>query len=265
MSDIVNIKIRQFEPDAMVQNKIILIIGPQYSGKSWLNRDLLWYINTPFGILSDPTESLKRFYGEILPKQCKQSEINDDIISKFCNRATKISEFNKDFNRNLDGRSLLILDNCVPDLIDMKWEKNKNFKFIFTTGKEASVSMVLTSPYPLKMPAHYLSAIDYVFILHDNNKKNKKALWDMFGGMFGTIEQFTSVMDQCTKDYGCMVIDRTKVSDKLTDQVYWYKASSDPKKRFLGSKRLWQTCLNSSITLEELLTDPLRLFAKNGQ
>lgn len=264
MSDIVNIKIRPFDPDTMISNKIILIVGPQYSGKSWLNRELLYYINTPFAILADPTEGLKSFYGDILPKQCKPSEVNDDTISKFCNRAIKLSEFNKQYNRRLDSRSLLILDNCVPDLIDMKWEKNKNFKFIFRTGKEANISMVITAPYPLKMPSHYLSSIDYVFILHDNNKKNKKALWDMFGGMFGTIDQFTSVMDQCTRDYGCMVIDRTKVSDKLTDQVYWYKAKSNPKKPLLGSKRLWQTCLNSSITLDELLIEPLRLFAKSS-
>lgn len=263
MSDVVNIKIKPFEPDAMIPNKIILIIGPQYSGKSWLTRELLYYMNTPFAILSDPTEALKGFYGDILPKQCKQTEINNDMISKFCNRAIKLAEFNKQYHRKLDTRSLLILDNCVPDLIDMKWERNKNFKFIFGSGKEANMSLVITSPYPLKMPAHYLSSVDYVFILHDNNKKNKKSLWDMFGGMFGTQDQFNDVMDQCTQKYGCMVIDRTKISDKLTDQVYWFKSKEDPKKYYLGSRRLWQTTLNSAITIDELMVEPLQLFAKD--
>lgn len=263
MSDIVNIKIRPFEPDRMIPNKIILIIGPQYSGKSYLNRDLLYFINTPFAILSDPTEALSGFYGDILPKQCKLDDIDNDTLGLLCNRQKILAEFNKRYKRNLDTSALLVLDNCVPDLIDLKWDKNKNFKFLFRTGKEANVSMIITSPYPLKMPAHYLSAIDYVFILHDNNKKNKKALWDMFGGMFSSLDQFTTVMDQCTKNYGCMVIDRTKVSDRLNEQVYWYNAGKkSPRNFYMGSKRLWNTLLKSSITLEELMTEPLRLFTK---
>lgn len=262
MNDIVNIKIRQFEPDRMRSDKIILIIGPQYSGKTHLLKNLLYYVNTPFAVLANPNEFATETYGSILPKPCKIDELTNDILEKFCNRNRILLEFNKRYDRKLDTHSCLVLDNCVPDLIDMRWDKNKDFKFLFRAGKDAQMSALITSPYPLKMPQHYLSAVDYVFILQDTNKKNKKTLFDMFGGMFDTIDQFTSVMAQCSLNYGCMVIDRTKLSGNLSDCVSWYKAPAQNTNFYMGSPKLWNICMKSSITLNELLTEPLRLFSK---
>lgn len=263
MNDVVKIRIRQFEPDRMRTDKIILIIGPQYSGKTHLLKNLLYYVNSPFSVLVHPNEFATEEYGKILPKQCKMDELTKDVLEKFCNRNRMLLEFNKRYDRRLDSQSCLVLDNCVPDLIDLKWDKNKDFKFLFRAGKDAHISTIITSPYPsFKMPQHYLSAVDYVFILRDTNKKNKKILFDKFGGMFDTIDQFTSVLHQCTSDYSCMVIDRTKLSGNLSDSVFWYKAPENNRKFYMGSPKLWDICVNSSITLNELLTEPLRLFSK---
>lgn len=264
MSEVINIKIKQFEPDKMIPDKNCLIVGPQYSGKTHLLKNLLYYINAPFGVLVHPNEFATETYGNMLPKQCKLDDINKEMLHKFCNRSRTLIEFNKRYDRKLDGQACLILDNCVPDLLDMKWDKNQDFKFLFRAGKDANISTIITAPYPLKMPQHYLSAIDYVFILRDTNKKYKKMLFDMFGGMFDTFEQFNSVMTQCTADYGCMVIDCTKLSGNLSDSVYWYKAPRENRKFYMGSPKLWEMCINSSITLDELLMEPLRLFSKNG-
>jgi len=265
MNDVVNIRVRQFEPDRMRSDKIALIIGPQYSGKTHLLKNLLYYVNTPFAVLAHPNEFATEEYGNILPKQCKMDKLTKDTLEKFCNRNRVLLKFNKRYDRRLDSQACLVLDNCVPDLIDMKWDKNKDFKFLFRAGKDAHISTIITCPYPLKMPQYYLSAVDYVFILRDTNKKNKKALFDMFGGMFDTLDQFTSVLEQCTESHGCMVIDRTRLSGNMSDSVYWYKAPSRDRKFYMGSPKLWDICVNSSITLNELLTEPLRLFSKKKQ
>lgn len=262
MNEVVNIKIRQFEPDRMRSDKIILVIGPQYSGKTHLSKNLLYYVNTPFAVLVHPSEFATGAYGNILPKACKIDVLKKDILEKFCNRNKMLLEFNKRYERELDSQACLVLDNCVADLIEMRWDKNKDFKFLFTTGKDAHISALITSPFPLKMPQHYLSAVDYVFILRDTSKKNKKDLFNMYGGMFDTIDQFTSVMNQCTASHGCMVIDRTNLSGNLSDSVYWYKAPKHNRKFYMGSPKLWDISVNSSITLNELLTEPLRLFSK---
>jgi hypothetical protein len=57
--------------------------------------------------------------------------------------------------------------------------------------------------------------------------------------MFPTFESFCQVMDQCTENYECLVINNNAKSNKLHDQIFWYKAN--PQGDFkLGSKEFWE-------------------------
>lgn len=45
-------------------------------------------------------------------------------------------------------------------------------------------------------------------------------------------------MDSCTENYECLVINNNAKSNKLDEQVYWYKA--EPHEPFrIGSDTLW--------------------------
>ena len=92
------------------------------------------------------------------------------------------------------------------------------------------------------------------------NKSNKKKLFADFGGMFGTFDNFEEIFDQCTINYRALVIDRTKRSQDISDQVYWYKAPKRPRSFRVGSPKLWSICYNTSVSLDDLLTKPLMLF-----
>ena len=260
--NVVNIRIRKFDVEKMRVNKTIYIEGPQYSGKSHLLKNLLYYINNPFCLLINPNEFASNGFLNILPTQCKQGELTADIMEKFVGRQKMLMEFNKRHKRSLDSHACLIMDNCVPDLIALKWDKNKHFKFLFQSGKEAQVTSIFTSPYPLKMPAHYYTSIDYVFILRETNKAHQRQLFNMFGGMFDSLEQFTDMLNQCTVNYGCLVIDRTKMSGKLSDVVFWYRAPRKERTFYLGSTNLWKTCYGKSVTIDDLLTKPLIMYSK---
>jgi hypothetical protein len=56
--------------------------------------------------------------------------------------------------------------------------------------------------------------------------------------MFPTFEMFCDFMDQCTENYECLVICNNVSSNKLEDQVFWYKASDHPPFR-LCDPSLW--------------------------
>ena len=45
--------------------------------------------------------------------------------------------------------------------------------------------------------------------------------------MFDNEKQFKHALNQCTEDYGCLVLDTTSTSNKLQDQVFYYKAKPD--------------------------------------
>jgi hypothetical protein len=50
---------------------------------------------------------------------------------------------------------------------------------------------------------------------------------------------FSKVMDACTENYECLVLDNTVKSNKITDCVFWYKAKVRTGFR-VGSPNLWK-------------------------
>jgi hypothetical protein len=57
--------------------------------------------------------------------------------------------------------------------------------------------------------------------------------------MFPSFEVFCQVMDQCTENFECLVVHNNAKSNKLEDQVFWYKA--DPHDEFrIGATEFWE-------------------------
>ena len=63
-------------------------------------------------------------------------------------------------------------------------------------------------------------------ILRENIVSNRRRIYEHYAGMFPTFEIFQSIMDQCTENYECLVIHNNAKSNKIEDQVFWYKADS---------------------------------------
>ena len=57
--------------------------------------------------------------------------------------------------------------------------------------------------------------------------------------MFPSFEMFCQVMDQCTENYECLVINNNAKSNKLCDQVFWYKAEERPAFK-IGADQYWK-------------------------
>ena len=90
---------------------------------------------------------------------------------------------------------------------------------------------IISMQYPLGIPPNLRTNIDFIFILRENIVANRKRIYDNYAGMFPTFEIFCQVMDQCTENFECLVIDNTTKSNKLEDTVFWYKADSRPSFR----------------------------------
>ena len=70
-------------------------------------------------------------------------------------------------------------------------------------------------------------------------RQNRENLYKAFFGVFPTFDSFCQVMDACTENYECLVLDNTSKSNKITDCVFWYKA---PLRRGfkVGGPSFWQ-------------------------
>ena len=83
--------------------------------------------------------------------------------------------------------------------------------------------------YPLGVPPNLRTNIDYTFILREPYLRNKKIIYENYAGMFPTFDSFCQIMDACTENYECLVISNNAKSNKLVDQIFWYKARDNGK------------------------------------
>ncbi len=230
-----------FKPD---ENKgpVIVLIGKRDTGKSFLVRDLLYYKqDIPIGTVISGTEEGNGFYGKLVPKLFIHNEYNTAIIENILKRQrTVLKQIKKEMETykrsTIDPRAFVILDDC---LYDNTWARDKMMRLLFMNGRHWKIMLVITMQYPLGIPPTLRTNIDYVFILRENYIANRKRIYENYAGMFPTFEAFCQVMDNCTENYECLVINNNSKSNKLTDQVFWYKADNHNDFR-LGSKEFWE-------------------------
>ena len=80
--------------------------------------------------------------------------------------------------------------------------------------------------------------IDYIFVLRENILQNREKIYKNFFGIFPSFEMFNQVMNSCTENFECLVLDNTSRSNKIEDCVFWYKAKLHSNFR-IGSPELW--------------------------
>tara|TARA_Y100000389_G_scaffold196374_1_gene229219 strand:- start:841 stop:1674 length:834 start_codon:yes stop_codon:yes gene_type:complete len=246
-----------FKPD---ENKgpVIVLIGRRDTGKSFLVKDLLYYHqDIPIGTVISGTEVGNGFYSKHVPKLFIHNEYNSGIVENILKRQkTVLKQVKREIETykrsNIDPRAFTILDDC---LYDATWTKDKVMRLLFMNGRHWKVMLVITMQYPLGIPPNLRTNIDYVFILREPYIANRKRIYENYAGMFPTFESFCQVMDQCTENYECLVIDNNTKSNKLHDQIYWYKAESHSDFK-LGSKEFWELSKDINSDDEEEIYDP---------
>ena len=220
---------------------VIVLIGRRDTGKSFLVRDMLFHHqDIPIGTVISGTEAGNGFYGKLVPKLFIHDEYNTAIIENILKRQKivikQIKKERKVYGKSsIDPRAFVILDDC---LYDNTWSRDKLMRLLFMNGRHWKIMLVITMQYPLGVPPNLRTNIDYTFILREPYLTNRKRIYENFAGMFTTFESFCQVMDQCTENYECMVIARNTKSDRLDEQVFWYKASEHEDFK-LGSQKFW--------------------------
>ena len=255
-----------FRPD---ENKgpVVVLIGRRDTGKSFLVRDLLYYHqDIPIGTVISGTEAGNGFYSQHVPKLFIHDEYNTVIIENILKRQkTVMKQIKKDMETyrrsNIDPRAFVILDDC---LFDDRWTRDKMMRLLFMNGRHWKIMLIITMQYPLGVPPVLRTNIDYVFILREPYLANRRRIYENYAGMFPTFESFSQVMDQCTENYECLVINNNVKSNKLHEQIFWYKAESHKDFR-LGSKEFWELSKNINSDDEDEVYDPNKGVKRQGQ
>ena len=223
-----NLRLRKFDMTKIKHDKVVVLIGKRETGKSFLVKDLLWHHQSlPCGTVISGTEGANQFYSKIVPPMFIHEQYSPLIIANVLKRqkliAKKIAgDLSTRGTTAIDPRNFLILDDC---LYDTRWIRDDNIRYLFMNGRHVHTMFIITMQYAIGIPPNLRTNIDYVFILRENYISNRRKLYEQYAGMFPDFDSFCQVMNQCTENFECLVIDNNAKSNKLEDQVFWYKAA----------------------------------------
>lgn len=237
-----SLNLKKFDMSKIGKGSVVIMIGKRNTGKSFLCKDLLYYKrDIPIGTVISATEGANKFYSTMMPSLFIHEEFSPEIVNNLVKRQRLVIKKMQDQvdrcgNSKIDPWGFLILDDLM---YDTSWVKNTTIRGLFMNGRHYKLLFMITMQYALGIPPALRSNVDYVFILRENINSNRKRLYEHYAGMFPTYEIFSQVMDQCTSNYECLVIDNTTKSNKIEDMVFWYKADNHPAFK-LGAPEFWQ-------------------------
>jgi hypothetical protein len=235
------LELKKFDPSKIASDSVVVFIGKRNTGKSYCMKDILnFHRDIPVGVVVSPTERANGYFEKFIPKMLIYDECEEGTLKKFLDRQISITtERKKEIklrgNSQIDARSFLILDDC---LYDKRWINNVNIRSIFMNGRHYKIFFLITMQHALGLPPVLRNNIDYIFIFRNNILKEKQKIYDNYAGMFPSFEAFNQVMNQTTENFECLVIDNKIQSNKLQDQVFWYKASESNFK--MCSPDIWE-------------------------
>ena len=225
------------------KSPMIVIIGKKDTGKSFLVRDILFNAQNcfPVGTVISGTEVANEFFQHMIPSKFIHDKYRPEIVMNVIKRQMAIKQKRnadktaRGGSSSIDPRAFLILDDC---LYDATWIKEESTRYVFMNGRHVDLATMITMQYPLGITPNLRTNVDFVFILRENILGNRRRIYENYAGMFPTFEMFCSFMDQCTENFECLVICNNVSSNKLEDQVFWYKAADHPPFK-LCDQALW--------------------------
>lgn len=234
--------LRKFDITSIKDGSVVVMIGKRETGKSFLVKDLLYYKQSmPVGTVISATEGANKFYSKILPAPFIHDCYDEEITERVLTRQKRVvkereAEIETHGSCDMDCRALYLLDDCM---YDNKWTRSKSIRSMFMNGRHYALTLLITMQYSLGIPPNLRTNVDYVFILRESIFQNRKRLYDAYAGMFPTFAMFCEVLTACTEDFHCLVIHNNAKSNRLEDQVFWYKADAHPDFR-IGHPSFWE-------------------------
>lgn len=235
------LKIKKFDPTTIALDSTICLLGKRRTGKTVCLRALMHqFRDVPRGIVMSGTEHVNQFFGGpqgFIPDSYIYQEYDPKILERvFKKQSGRIRRHGG--VKCLDNTFFLVMDDLLSD--SKSWKNDRQIRELLMNGRHCNVLSFLTMQYPLGIPPDLRTNIDYVFIFRETIRANRKRLWENFGGVVPSFEMFNTLMDACTADFHCLVINNNSASNSLEDILFYWKAPIDLPKFRVGSHSYWR-------------------------
>ena len=219
-----------------------VVIGKKHTGKSTLIQDILYYLSRtgiPRACVFSGTEESNGFYRQFIPGTFIFDDKDvENRLTAIVNKQKQLAMQKRlgEVDDSLDMRIVIVLD-------DLGYNKNvlksEIIRQIFMNGRHHQIILIVACQYCMNLTPDLRTNSDYVFVLKQDCFKNIKSLHDNFFGAFDKYKDFKTVLDACTQNYQCLVLDNTIPTTNVSSICCWYKAKHGRKFR-LGCDELWE-------------------------
>lgn len=222
-------------------NKVILIIGPRESGKTFLTIDILYHLSQkgiPIGKIINGSEEVTGAYKAIAPDIIIEDHFNKDRFKAFVERQKAISNLKK-FNpkyKNVDNRAFLVLDDLYYQT--KVWVRDMNLQYCLNNGRHIGITLILAIQGLTEIPSKLKDVVDYVFLGRMTTRKQKDYIFNHYSCGFDDFKKFCKAINKGTEDNRFMVFHKTSKKNNFKDQVWWYKANDHTGLK-IGHPSLW--------------------------
>ena len=227
------LNIKKFNPKTIGDNRVCVFIGKRGTGKTTLVTDILYHKkHIPVGIVMSGTEEGNSYYQKYVPDLFIYNEYKTEVCEKVIERQKKLVKKNAE-----NSHCFMLVDDCM---YDKKMIRDKCIRGIFMNGRHWNLFFMLTMQYCMDLSPDLRANIDYVFVLRENIIQNREKIFKNFFGIFPNYDVFSQVLNNCTENFECLVLDNTSRSNKIEDVVFWYKAKMHPSGSFrVGGPQFW--------------------------
>lgn len=132
--------------------------------------------------------------------------------------------------------------NILDDISDdPKIYRTKVFRGLFKLGSQHWDQLcLLGTQYAIDMPPDIRKATSYVAIFREPEELERKKLYQNFGGLAGSYQNFCDLMDQLTGDHTCLIFKKRSQSNNIEDCIFWYQTKQlEPWKFGCKEYRQW--------------------------
>lgn len=227
------LQLRKFDPRTIGDDRCVFIVARRGSGKSVCAMCLCWYKRfIPMGIIMNGTEEATKAYAPVCPDIFIFNKWEPKQVEILMARQKRQVHAGK----QLQG-VFIVMDDVA---YDKKLFSDKVFRELIMNGRPLKIFIMCCVQYIGDLNPAIRENIDYLFVYRSPGKNLRKKLYDnFFGCMIDDFPTFCSIMDATTENYEALVLDNTKSSNKLSDCLYWFKASETPPFR-MGCEGFWK-------------------------
>ena len=231
-------------------------MGKRETGKSFLIRDLMYHVrHIPSAVVISGSEKANPYYSAHVPPAFIYDEWDPDLIENILSKQIRSKAKRREKGMPDKGfETLLLFDDLMFDA--KAWIRHKTTNTLFMNGRHYKILFLVALQYALGVPPALRTNVDYIFICRENNTVNRRKIWEQFASVIPDFKLFCDIMDVCTKDYKCLVIDNSNTKGSIEDCVFWYKAKE--RKNFkVGSSKYWKAAedFHNSKNKKEVIND----------